>query len=455
MAGPYRTQGKIWIGEGLWMLSYDHEWKEGCIRAKVDQAGSYPAGMLLTSKVDNYCKRIARAKSDFVRVLPYLLADETYRNPHIGTYTGMLPYGYFSPKFRLSAPNMGYWEHVRNMAKIANDNGLIFFYSLFDACHGYAKTGPWENNEEGLPNLWYGTDSKTVDIVKKHVNMACDALSGLRCWFEVENEPRKTEWLGMYRRVFDILRSRGVHRADIFSGAELYPFDKDQTNLKNEVDGLGPDHRLYQCSAVHKFDDERAKWIGDKFGNAENAIPDGRCFAIATDGCKHKPTAQEGYELFTRTRYFYRNPQQKELGGVVEFTIAPYKGDGDVEDLVGSSYGAYRAYQEYLDNPDVPEDPEEPPIPPPDDPDDPEDPEDPETPDDPEDPEEPDTPEDPDDPGPPTEEDDDMMPKVNFKAAGESFLGVLIFLKEILVWFWWLVKTGVTKLIELFKKKKK
>jgi hypothetical protein len=279
-------------GSEVWIIS-EKFWEFGCINED---------GTLDEKKVRKYFRIMQRGAAKVFRTLPYLLVDKSHADFEI-RQSNFYPFKYNGTSFDLLLLNEQYFINLRRIAELANEYGMIFWFNIFDRCHGEADCGPWKNNVNGV-RLWYDFNPFAQNYMKK----VWETLGGLNVELELQNEPPKNmgfeEFWGKSQKY---LLSLGVAREKLHCGAEFYHLSP--LGMKNFVEGIDqPVYRRKNVSTIHKFEEVEYAYLlkhfqrysdGPKKGQAIDVWEDGRRIYATDDGKKKKRTFIENLTFYT------------------------------------------------------------------------------------------------------------------------------------------------------------
>lgn len=213
-----------------------------------------PDGTLNEKKYREYMKTFAKYGASATRELPFLVHDDkTTVTPNY------MPWKFANGKYDLERPNERYYANLRKMAQIANENKLVFYFSMFDNCHGNWPNSPWKLNHQGV-NGWYDRSITANNMRIKWIYSVLPALEGTEFGIELANEPYDTGFYPIAVLVMEKLKDWGVPYKRIIVGfrymagdwlPEKNPFYR---GAKNALKGAGYWNKKEMFSKVlHKI----------------------------------------------------------------------------------------------------------------------------------------------------------------------------------------------------------
>lgn len=244
-----------------------------------------PNGVLNKLKWQGYMKLWKSYGATSTRELPFLVdSDKKTITPNY------MPFLFRDGKYDLDQFNPQYFENLETMARTANGEGIIFYFSLFGP-HGNWPTSPWVLNHQGV-NGYYDMSPKADSFRRMWIRKALMTLTPKYVvGFELANEPRSGNFPEISSNIMLILKKFKVPLWRVIMGSEFI--------LSDRV----PGNRLYVLTkrALRKLNLWNKRevfgkvihgaelWIFQQYWHMQKHWS--RCF-ISDDGCHPKKSAK-------------------------------------------------------------------------------------------------------------------------------------------------------------------
>lgn len=295
-------------------------------------------GMLNKLKWQDYMEKFKAFGATSTRECPFLVhEDKTTITPNY------MPFLFSEGKYDLDKFNPQYFENLAEMARIANGEGVIFYFSLFGP-HGNWPTSPWVLNHQGIKG--YYDQSPRADFYRRLwiVKILGTLKSPYVVGFEPGNEPHNENFPMIAAKIMIILRENKVPLNRIIMGAEFIRNDRIPGNkLYRQVKKAWKRLKMWDKRQIFSKVIHGAEiWVFRTFWHIQKHWSRG---FISDDGCHPKKSAIYWYNVlkewfeevklkknkFFKTRsafeHLYRYPQD-DITGVYGIAKA-------VEDVYG------------------------------------------------------------------------------------------------------------------------
>jgi hypothetical protein len=201
-----------------------------------------------------------------------------------------MPFAYRNGKYDLEQFNPLYFQNLAEMARIANGEGVVFYFSLFGP-HCNWPTSPWVINRQGISGF-YELSPRADRYRRTWTTKVLETLRGKYVvGFELCNEPNDNRFISMAPKIMRLLRENGIPMHRIISGIRYLSPDriKETNPLYRAVKKILKKNKLWNkrrmfSKVVHHVTVEffQEYWHMQKHWS--------RCF-ISDDGCHPKKSA--------------------------------------------------------------------------------------------------------------------------------------------------------------------
>lgn len=201
------------FGSVLGAMADPARWSFSCI---------HPDGSLNAEKYQDFMSTFRKYGATATRELPFLVHDDKR------TVTpNYMPYVYENGKYNLDKFNDQYFKNLAEMARIANGQGIVFYFSLFDqGGHGNFPNSPWRLNHQNVDG-WLDPGNKAKYYRSQWVWKVLDTLqSPYVVGYELANEPNHENFPAIAADTMRQLRRNKVPYWRILMGAEFIRSDR-------------------------------------------------------------------------------------------------------------------------------------------------------------------------------------------------------------------------------------
>ncbi len=252
------------------VMSDPGSWKEfSCIMSN---------GQINKLKYQDYMRTFKTYGATSTRECPFLVHAD-----HTTITENYMPYLYRDGKYDLDQYNPLYFHNLVEMARIANGEGVIFYFSFFGPdCN--RPTSPWVINHQGIEGI-YDLSLKAYHYHLNWVYKVIETLQGYDVGYELYNEPTDIRFITDAPGIMDLLQKCRVPKERIILGV-CFQEHKLYQGVKNILKHNKTwDKRLMFSKIVHRVTSGFFKkyWRWQKKWD--------RCF-ISDYGCSPSKSAQ-------------------------------------------------------------------------------------------------------------------------------------------------------------------
>ncbi len=184
-------------------MSDPGSWKEfSCIMSN---------GELNKLKWQDYMRTFKTYGATSTRECPFLLhADQPTINP------GYMPFEIRDGLYDLDKFNPVYFKNLGEMARIANGEGIVFYFSLFGP-HCNFPTSPWCLNHQGIT----GTYDESLNAYNYRLiwaNKVIETLKGYEVGCQLFHDPTDIRYANIAPGIIDLLLKCGIPKERIILG---------------------------------------------------------------------------------------------------------------------------------------------------------------------------------------------------------------------------------------------